>query len=457
MAKEFNIINKELKNFINQYEGIVNYNSEIIALDFKNISTDSRKIQKGDIFIALNGENFKGHKFIPNVIKKGASFCITDVRTNHPREILVNSTLNFIQDFASFLLKSNKKLKVFGITGTNGKTTTKELLTSILRKKFNVLHTHGNLNNQIGLPLTIFNLKNTDEVAVLEMGTNSKGEIENLAKIAKPDFATITNIGKGHTEGLVNKKNIFIEKSNITKYFDTNSVFAFNLDDKYISMFHSKFKFKKITYGIKNNADLKAENINKNYSEFKILYKKNKYPVSLKAPGINNIYNSLCAASLAIQTGIKIEKIIEGINSFEGIDNRFKIINLKNGNVIINDTYNANPDSTLNAIEMTSKIFPDKKKIAILGSMLELGETSSIEHEKIGKHIKNYKFNQFYSYGNNSTDYKKNLDSNIKFIELSNHSEIKKHIDLNSINNTVILVKGSRGMKMEKIFTSLGL
>ena len=289
------------------------------------------------------------------------------------------------------------------------------------------------------------------------MGTNSHGEIEKLSKIAKPDFATITNIGTGHTEGLKNKKNIFYEKSNITKYFNKNSLFSFNLDDEFIKSFYKKIDCGKITYGINNEADLKAVNISNDFTNFDIKYKKSFYSVKLKAPGLNNIYNSLCSASLAMQTDMNIQEIVNGINSFDGISNRFKIINLKNDNVIINDTYNANPDSTIRAIEMTNKIFYKKKKIAILGSMLELGEESSKEHQSVSSYLKKNEFKEVYSYGPNSNDYKKNLDKNTNFIELKNHSEIEKYINLNSTQNTVILVKGSRGMKMEKILISLGL
>ena len=289
------------------------------------------------------------------------------------------------------------------------------------------------------------------------MGTNSHGEIEKLSKIAKPDFATITNIGTGHTEGLKNKKNIFCEKSNITKYFNKNSLFSFNLDDEFIKSFYKKIDCEKITYGINNEADLKAVNISNDFTNFDIKYKKSFYSVKLKAPGLNNIYNSLCSASLAMQTDMNIQEIVNGINSFDGISNRFKIINLKNDNVIINDTYNANPDSTIRAIEMTNKIFYKKKKIAILGSMLELGEESSKEHQSVSSYLKKNEFKEVYSYGPNSNDYKRNLDKNTNFIELKNHSEIEKYINLNSTQNTVILVKGSRGMKMEKILISLGL
>ena len=457
MSKETLLTKKKLANFIKKSNDVTYIDSNIRLNNFNNISTDSRKISKGDIFIALDGENFEGHNFISEALSNGAEFCISAKRNSSHKQITVNSTLDFIQHFAGYLIESTPKLKTFGITGTNGKTSTKEILKNIISKQFNVLATHGNLNNQIGLPLTIFNLTDMHEFLILEMGTNSKGEIENLAKIAKPHFATITNIGKGHTEGLINKKNIFFEKLNITKYFDEQSTFSFNMDDKFINDFYSKLNCKKISYGIINEADVTAKNISDNFSSFNLCYKNSNYPISLKAPGLNNIYNSLCSATLAIAANIEIELIISGINSFQGIENRFRITNLTRGNIIINDTYNANPDSTVRAIEMVKKMFPEKKKIAILGSMLELGKESALEHQKISEQIKLNDFDELFSYGDNSDDYNKNLDLKTKFIALESHSDIKKHINLNSLDNTVILVKGSRGMKMEKIINSLGL
>jgi|TARA_B110000263_G_scaffold54225_1_gene45629 UDP-N-acetylmuramoyl-tripeptide--D-alanyl-D-alanine ligase len=457
MSKKNKLANILMEDFIKDYKKILYLDPKLKAKNFRNISTDSRKIEKGDIFVALDGENFKGNQFIPDALNKGAEFCISSERNKFPKQIIVDSTLSFIQDLASYIINKNKNLKVFGITGTNGKTSTKEILNKILSLKYNVLSTEGNYNNQIGMPLTILNLEEENEVLILEMGTNSVGEIEKLAEIARPDFAIITNIGKGHTEGLLNKENIFKEKSNITKYFSTESTFSFNLDDKFLANFYSKLECEKITFGITSDAEIRACNISSTFSSFDLNYKGTSLPVKIKSPGINNIYNSLASASLGIKAGMELSQIVEAIGGFEGINNRFKITELKKGNIIIDDTYNANPDSMLRAIEMTNKIFPKKRKIAILGSMLELGESSSIEHQSISSQIKANKFDQLYAYGDHSDDYVKNLDLSTVFIRLYDHSEIKKYIDLNSLDNTVILVKGSRGMKMEKIFNFLGL
>ena len=317
--------------------------------------------------------------------------------------------------------------------------------------------TKGNLNNLIGLPLTILNLKKTDKVLVLEMGTNSKGEIQRLANIARPGFATITNIGKGHTEKLEDEKTVFEEKKNIAKFFNQECVFAFNLDDYFLKNYFSEINCNKISFGIQANADVVAKNIADDFSRFDLCFLDQLVSVNLKAPGINNIYNSLCSASLALKAGLELDTIKEGIEEFDGISNRFKIIKLDNDNLIINDTYNANPNSMLAAIEMTNKIFPGKKKIAILGDMLELGKISRDEHVKIGDAIVRNNFEELYTLGKHSGDYRKGIDKKIKCINIRNHQDIKNYINLSSLVNTVILVKGSRGMRMEDIFDSLDI
>ena len=457
MSKDDKLANLYFYDFVKNYEGTLKIDPQLDLSKFNSISTDTRTIKKGDIFVALNGENFKGGNFTGHAIQKGANFFITDTKTQIENGIVVKSSNKFLEDFASFIIQKSKNLKVFGITGTNGKTTTKELLTSILSKKFAVLSNKGNLNTLIGLPMTIINLEQAHRVLVVEMGTNSKGEIVKLAEISKPNFATITNIGKGHTEKLINEKTIFEEKKNITNFFNQSCVFAFNFDNHFLKDFFSKIDCNKITFAIKEKADVFARNISDDFSKFDLCFSNQVVNIKLRAPGINNIYNSLCSSSLAIKAGVDLNLIKRGIEEFNGINNRFKIINLKNNNVIINDTYNANPNSMSSAIEMTNRIFSEKKKIAVLGDMLELGKISKNEHTKIGQELSSKGFNEVYAFGPNSKNYLKGLNKEIKFFEITSHSNIKRHINLNSLTNTVILVKGSRGMRMEKIFDSLDI
>tara|TARA_B100000029_G_scaffold191601_1_gene189419 strand:- start:30992 stop:32365 length:1374 start_codon:yes stop_codon:yes gene_type:complete len=455
MSERNKILNLHFKDFVKSYKGVLKVDPKVNLSDFNTISTDSRTIKKDDVFLALKGDSFDGNKFANEAIAKGCKFFITEDKNIDKGGILVDSTTKFLENLASFLITKNKNIKIFGITGTNGKTTTKELLSSILSKKFKILSTKGNFNNLIGLPLTIMNLTNNHEALVLEMGTNSEGEIRRLANIARPQFATITNIGKGHTEKLKNEKTVFHEKKDIACFFNSDSIFSFNFDNRFLKDYFLEIECKKISFGIKNKADVSANNISTNYSEFDLCYNKKNIKINLMAPGVHNIYNCLCSASLSIMAGLELEQIKNGIEEFAGIDNRFKIIKLKNGNVIINDTYNANPNSMQSAIEMTSKIFSTKEKIAILGDMLELGDLAEDEHIKIGKEISDNGFKELYAYGDNSENYSINLKETTRFIKILEHSQIIDFIDLDSITNTVILVKGSRGMRMEKIFDSL--
>ncbi len=457
MSEDNKLASLYFEEFIKNYEGTISINPRLNLHEFNSISTDTRTIEKGNLFLALDGENFHGSKFVDISIQKGASFFVSDNKAQAGNGILVKSSNEFLEDFAAFIVQKSKDLKIFGITGTNGKTSTKDLLKLILSKKFEVLATKGNLNNLIGLPLTILNLKKTDKVLVLEMGTNSKGEIERLANIARPGFATITNIGKGHTEKLEDEKTVFEEKKNIAKFFNQECVFAFNLDDYFLKNYFSEINCNKISFGIQANADVVAKNIADDFSRFDLCFLDQLVSVNLKAPGINNIYNSLCSASLALKAGLEMDTIREGIEEFDGISNRFKIINLDNDNLIINDTYNANPNSMLAAIEMTNKIFPGKKKIAILGDMLELGKISRDEHVKIGDAIVRNNFEELYTLGKHSGDYREGIDKKIKCINIRNHQDIKDYINLSSLANTVILVKGSRGMRMENVFDSLDI
>ncbi len=448
------VFKKYLKQFIDNYDEVISTSNDFRFEEINELSTDSRYLNKGDLFIALKGENFNGNDYINESIFKGASLCISD-ENEKKKTISVKSTQRFIEDYSIYILNIMKNIKIIGITGTNGKTSTKELTNSILGLKFVTHSTKGNLNNKIGLPLTILNMNEDTEVLILEMGTNDIGEIGKLVDIANPDVATITNIGKGHTLKLKNRETIFKEKFSIVKNFNSSSCFAFNLDDDYMKKEYLRSNLNKISFSIKADSDVRAENLSDDYQTFTLVYKDKKTKINLKAKGINNIYNSLCASSIALFFKMNLEDIKIGIERYQGISNRFNIIDSENNNTIINDTYNANPNSMQSAIEMTSQIFSKKHKIAILGDMLELGDIEQIEHTKIGEILAINKFDQVFIYGNNYINYKNGINEDLEIIEISDHSEITNFIDLKKISNTVILIKGSRGSKMENILKYL--
>ena len=449
------VFKKHLRNFIQNYRDTIKISDDCNFEDIRELTTDSRKLAKNDLFIALKGENYNGNEYINECIQKGASICIGEV-TSGNKLISIKNSEKFLEDFAKYILSLEKKIVVIGITGTNGKTSTKEFANSIVSTKYKTHCTEGNFNNNLGLPITILNMDESTEVLILEMGTNNFGDIEKLANIANPDIATITNIGKGHTLKLKNKDQIFSEKFNITKNFSKKSTFIFNLDDPFLKKKYMDFNFNKISFSINHNSDLRAIDISNDFRSFKIINQDKKININLKAIGISNIYNSLCAASIASILNIDLENIKVGLERFSGIKNRFKILEYNNNNIVINDTYNANPNSMLNALEMTNKIFPSKTKIAVLGDMLELGEIEKDEHEKLGSNLVKNGFDRVFIYGNNYDNYKRGISGKIELEKINSHAEIANYINLKKISNTVILVKGSRGSKMENILEHIG-
>ena len=443
---------KYLSKFLNQYNGILSNKININYEKLGEICTDTRKLKKNDIFIALSGENFDGNTFVQKALQEGAAFCISEEINSN--SIHVKSTLDFIQKFSAFILQQEDRIFKIGITGTNGKTSTKEIMASVLGQKFIVHKTQGNNNNNIGLPLTILDLNESVEVLILEMGTNSPGEIEALSNIARPNLSVITNIGKGHTLYLKNESEILKEKFNITKFFGPQNFLIFNADNKLLAKKCNDLKFKKMSFSIITDSDTKGEEISDSYNQFSIMINKEKIKVKIKAPGINNIYNSLAVIASAKTLNIEPELIKKGLEEYDGISNRFNI-KQTGSNFIINDSYNANPNSMKTAIEMTNAIFPKLNKIAILGDMLELGDIEKNEHQKIGELLCSEKFNKAYIYGANCNNYLMGINEKISATILANHSDISNFLDLKKIDNTVILIKGSRGSKMEKILEFL--
>ena len=443
---------KYLSKFLDQYDGILSSEIDIKYEELGEICTDTRKLKKNDIFIALSGENFNGNNFVQIAFENGAAFCISEEINSN--SIHVRSTLDFIQKFSAFILQEEDKIFKIGITGTNGKTSTKEIMASVIGQKFVVHKTQRNNNNNIGLPLTILDLNENVEVLILEMGTNSPGEIEVLSNIARPNLSVITNIGKGHTLYLKNENEILREKFNITKFFGPENILIFNADNKLLAKKCKNLGFKTMSFSINSDSDTKGEGISNSYDEFSIKINKEEIKIKIKAAGINNIYNSLSVVAAAKTLNIEPELIKKGLEEYGGISNRFNI--KKTGtNFIINDSYNANPNSMKTAIQMTNAIFPKLTKIAIIGDMLELGDFEEDEHKKIGELLCFEKFNEAYIYGSNYKSYLMGINQKISTTILTEHRDILNFLDLKKIHNTVILIKGSRGSKMEKVLEFL--
>ncbi len=422
-----------------------------VYLKHPKISTDTRRIEANSLFFALKGQNFDGNIFSGDAIQAGAAFAIIDDANFDKSEktILVDNVLSTLQSLAKYHRKQ-LSIPFLAITGSNGKTTTKELVNTVLSKKFKTLATKGNLNNHIGVPLTLLSITKEIEFAIIEMGANHQKEIAFLCDIAMPDYGIITNIGKAHLEGFGGIEGVKKGKGEMYDYIKShNGVIFLNSDSAELKEMSLSRNLNAITYGKSNDADLVGEIIREYPSiSFKWKWKNGEYNlVESQLPGIYNLPNFLCAACVGSYFGVEVTKINQALAAYVADNNRSQIIK-KNNTIILLDAYNANPSSMEAAIQNFVKLNANRK-IIFLGNMLELGDEAKLEHEKLISIIKQNNFKEVYLVGDLFKDvangflYFDNVDKCIDSI---------KELDF---NNTTILIKGSRGSKMEKLLDVL--
>ena len=434
----------------------------------KNYSRDTRTIKKGDTYIGIKGDTFDGATFWEEAFKNGANVVIINkikidqqklekYKEEGKSLIEVEDTIVALGQMATVKRNMYKgKIKVIGITGSVGKTSTKDMIASVISQKYKTLKTEGNQNNHIGLPLTILRLKD-EEVAVIEMGMNHFGEISYLSKIAKPDIAVITNIGTSHIGNLGSRENILKAKLEILDGMEEKKLIINNdndlLNDYYLK---NNKKIKIYTYGIKNKSEINATNIklNEENSEFICEYKDDKIKINVPVGGEHFILNSLCAFSVGKLLNLKNEEIINGIKKLKLTSKRMEINHLKNNITIINDSYNASYESMKAAIS-TLKNMQGKRKIAILGDMFELGEYSEKLHREVGKEIYKNNIDKIYLIGNYSKYIGEETEklgfnrNNIYYFE--EKKLLIKNLEKNINNGDTILIKASNGMKLFEV------
>lgn len=444
---------------------------------FLNISTDSRTIRNGELFIPIKGERFDGHDYIEHAFRSGASGTVTErdiveiIKSDNGTDfgkktiIKVDDTLKALKNLASYY-RQKFKIPFIGITGSVGKTGTKDMISCILMQEYNVLKTEGNFNNEIGLPLTIFNLEPYHEVAVLEMGMSSIGEISSLTSIVHPRIAVITNIGMSHIEKLGSRQNILKAKMEILEGVPRDGLVVLNGDDNLLYGLKGFLNKHTVYYGMDEGLDYQAYNI-QNAGEsgvyFDISIKGKEYKIHVPIPGVHNIYNALAALVVGIEMGVSIDGIIEGIRLFTPGKMRLNIISY-NEIKIINDTYNANPQSMEAALKVLKDINningnSPKKRIAVLGDMLELGEWAYDAHFNLGKFSVSLGIDYIITVGQDGKNIAKGaLEAGAgheKVKSFSNNTEVLEFLKGFISSGDVILVKGSRGMKMEEIVLNL--
>ncbi|MGE5677411.1 MAG: UDP-N-acetylmuramoyl-tripeptide--D-alanyl-D-alanine ligase [Pseudomonadota bacterium] len=421
-------------------------------------SIDSRSIKAGDMFIALRGENFDGHDFIDKAIEHGAVLVITEKDLNGcgVPYILVEDSLKALQEAARHY-RSKFHIPFVAVTGSSGKTTTKDMIASVLSQKFSVLKTEGNLNNAIGLPLMLLRLNNSHEIAVLEMGMNTPGEIKLLADIVRHHVAVISNVGTAHIEYLGSRENILKAKLEIFTYFNKDSIAVINGDNDMLAGFDSD-KFGILRYGLEDSNDIIASGIEEKGEDgidFNVDICGARESFTVPIPGIHNVYNALSAISVARLFGLKPEEIRKGLINFKPSKNRMDIINTKGGIRIINDVYNANPDSMRAAINVLQSFSNAGRKVLITADMLELGEASEKEHYRIGEYAAELGIDMIASVGNFSQAVIRGAEAAGveagKLYAFNTKEEAAPRIlELLQPGDTV-LIKGSRGMKMEYV------
>ena len=440
-----------------------------------NFVRDTREIKKGDTYIAFKGEHNDGNIYYEEALKNGAKVCILQKRSieniikkeeveekySEASIILVEDTIKALQQIASYK-RSLYDIPVVGITGSVGKTSTKDIIASVMAKKFKVLKTLGNLNSQIGMPFTVLGLKDHN-AAVIEMGMNQKGEISNLTKIAKPTVAVITNVGTAHIGNLGSRENILKAKLEILEGLQENGTLVINNDNDMLHNWYEANKdnnFKIVTFGMENESDIMPYDISlrEDGSTYKIDIDGKTYSVNISVGGNHFVLNSLCAIAIGRLFNIRMEDILDGIANFELTKRRMQVEKNSDGVTIINDCYNANYDSMKAAIEYLGKI-NSNKKIAVLGGMLELGEFSKELHEKVGEEVVKNNIDILIAVGDLAKDIaNKAINKGMskeKIYVCENNSEAIETIRKIAKSGDAILLKASNGLNFQEIFNEI--
>lgn len=409
-------------------------------------SIDSRTLRKNEIFIAIQGENFDGSNYIDVAIKKGSSWIITSSK-NHKsnRCIYVKNTKETLCKIASYLV-GEVSPKIIAITGSNGKTTTKEMVANILYQHYpknEILVTKGNLNNDIGLPLTLFNLKKNHTIVVLEMGMNHQDEITKLCKIAPPDIAVITNIGEAHLENFSSKNGIAKAKKEILLGAKKNGIAILPRDDVYFNYLKSDCLYLRcISFGINKNSNIRLD-----LSSKVLTVNEEKINIESSLLGKENLMNMAAAVSVANALELPTETIIKGMKTIDSIEGRLEVKITASNIKIIDDTYNSNPSSMMMAIDVLDQF--KQKKILIVGDMAELGPLSKKYHTDIGHYILEKNIDLVMGIGN-MTKYLIDV-LGTKGLWYASKEDLLNETNKILKKDTVVLVKGSRFMRMEEI------
>ena len=428
---------------------------------FRGVSTDTRTLRTGDLFIALRGDQFDGNRFVAQAFERGAACAVVDEQAD--TSLFADQPFVVVKDTAAAfgrlanIYRRRFAIPVLAVGGSNGKTTTKEMIASVLGTTHTVLSTAGNLNNHIGVPQTIFRLRKKHDVAVVEVGTNHFGELKYLCGILEPTHGVITNIGREHLEFFRNLAGVAKAEGELFDGLPPSGTAFVNIDDPAIARLAASVP-KRVTYGFsKKSAAVRGSRAEVNArgcARFTVKARKtNEFRVELTTPGTHGMINALAAAAIGISFGVPAGKIRRALGSFTAVGKRMEVVR-SGGVTILNDTYNANPDSVIAALETLAAMKCKGKRIVILGDMLELGATARREHERIGERIRSLGFEYLLTFGPAAESINRRVKSDVNF-HYDQKNMLSEYAAELAARGDVVLVKGSRGMKMEDVVTFL--
>lgn len=437
---------------------------------FRGISIDSRTIKRGDLFIALRGERFDGHQFVKEAVAKGGEGVIVEnisldrkdaLELEGKAVIAVGDTLRALGDIAHSW-RGKHPIPLIAVAGSNGKTTTKEIIASLLGGTFRVLKNVGNRNNLVGLPLTVLDLCPEHTVAVVEMGMNQRGEIERMTQIANPDVGLVTNVSETHLEGIGTFEDLVKAKGELWDTMRPDGVIVVNQDDPHVVKCAGSYPGKRVTFGLEVPSDVMAVNVRVQGGKgarCTLALGGEKVDVVLPMMGISSVYNALAGTAVASIFGVRLKEIKQRMEQFKPFPMRMEIIPLDNGATIINDAYNANPRSMELALKALSEVREAERRIAVLGDMLELGQFSDEAHARIGERVVSLGVDLLFTLGPQASIIAKGarragLDES-RVMASMDHRDLILRIREMIQGGDWILVKGSRSMSMEKIVFGL--
>ena len=425
-------------------------------MEITEISTDTRNLPEGCLFVAIKGDRFDGHDFIPKAIESGAAAALSEKEIEGCPCVVVENTRRAYLDLAAYYRRKFSPVLV-GVTGSVGKTTTKEMIALVLSERFYCLKTKGNLNNEIGLPKTLFTMDSTHEAAVIEMGMSDFGEISRLSKTAAPTIGVITNIGFSHIENLKTQEGILQAKLEILEGMAENAPLAVNGDDSHLAPLKDKLSSQRPVYlfGIDNeNCDFRGTDIEETdgVTAFTVNYNGKSCKAEIPCAGRHNVLNALAAFCVGTIAGMSETEIVSALKKYQPDGMRQNIVK-KGGVTVIIDCYNASPDSMKASLGVLAGMKTQGRKIAVLGDMLELGEASEKLHSLVGEYVHEANPDMLFCYGKDSEFISKKSGIDSEFTD--NKQKLTESIRSYIKDGDVILFKASRGMKLEEVIDSL--